>query len=91
MLIDLSCLAAIRATMGRSRELSTEAEYLAWVDLEGRLRGANHLAYPPVIAAGKKLVESVCGVEAGGLLLIDVRTEQCCGTVTIYYGSGSDF
>ncbi len=59
MLIDLSCLAAIRATMGRSRELSTEAEYLAWVDLEGRLRGANHLAYPPVIAAGKGLVESV--------------------------------
>ncbi len=66
MLIDLSCLAAIRATMGRSRELSTEAEYLAWVDLEGRLRGANHLAYPPVIAAGKGFVE------AGDLLLKDV-------------------
>ncbi len=38
--------------MARSRELSSEAEYLAWVDLEMRLRGANHLAYPPVIAAG---------------------------------------
>jgi hypothetical protein len=75
MLIELSCLAAIRATMGRSRELSTEAEYLAWVDLEGRLRGANHLAYPPVIAAGKGLVESMFGVEAVYLLLMDVGTE----------------
>jgi hypothetical protein len=69
LLIDLSCLAAIRATMGRSRELSTEAEYLAWVDLEGRLRGANHLAYPPVIAAGKGFLE------ARDLLLIDVGIE----------------
>jgi hypothetical protein len=69
MRIDLSCFAAIHATMGRSRELSTEAEYLAWVDLEGRLRGANHLAYPPVIAAGKGFVE------AGDLLLIDAGTE----------------
>jgi hypothetical protein len=55
--------------MGRSRELSAEAEYLAWVDLEGRLRGANHLAYPPVIAAGKGFVEAVY------LLLIDVGTQ----------------
>jgi hypothetical protein len=38
--------------MMRSKELNSEAEYLAWVDLESRLRGANHLAYPPVIAAG---------------------------------------
>ena len=44
--------AAIRATMARSGELRLEAEYLAWVDLEARLRGANHLAYPPVVAAG---------------------------------------
>ncbi len=66
LLIDLSCLAAIRATMGRSRELSTEAEYLAWVDLEGRLGGANHLAYPPVIAAGKGLVKSMFFCRGGG-------------------------
>ncbi len=51
-------LAAIRATMARSRELETEADYLAWVDLEARLRGANHLAYPPVIAAGQ--LEHTC-------------------------------
>jgi hypothetical protein len=51
-------LAAIRATMARSRELDTEADYLAWVDLEARLRGANHLAYPPVIAAGQ--LENTC-------------------------------
>ena len=57
----LYLLTAIRATMARSRELSTEAEYLAWVDLEGRVRGANHLAYPPVVAAGTLTALSTIG------------------------------
>jgi len=44
--------AALRRTIAASPALRTELDLLATVDYESKIQGANHLAYPPVVAAG---------------------------------------
>jgi len=43
---------AISETIRRAGSLESEAQVFATVDYQCRMRGASHLAYPPVVAAG---------------------------------------
>ena len=44
---------AMKRTIRRSKELSSEGQFLASVEYESRMQGASFLAYPPVVAAGQ--------------------------------------
>jgi hypothetical protein len=41
-------------------------------------------------SANKKKLYGSVGFQSWFLIHV-IRDDQCCGTVTIYYGSGSDF
>ena len=43
---------ALKTTITRSRELTSEAQIVASIDYECRMSGADYLAYPPVVAVG---------------------------------------
>lgn len=43
---------AIKETISKSRELQFEYEYAATVDYLVKMKGAQHLAYPSVVATG---------------------------------------
>lgn len=44
--------AAIKETIARSGQLRSESEYAATVDYLVKMKGAQHLAYPSVVATG---------------------------------------
>lgn len=46
---------SMKRTIRRSKELSTEGQFLASVEFESRMLGASYLAYPPVVAAGQHM------------------------------------
>lgn len=71
---------SIATTMSRSRRLKTEAEFFATVDYECRMRGAEYLAYPPVVASGDNAnvihyTQCTQKVQDGDLILMDAGCE----------------
>ncbi|XP_059090503.1 xaa-Pro aminopeptidase 3-like [Tigriopus californicus] len=71
---------SIATTMSRSQRLKTEAEFFATVDYECRMRGAEYLAYPPVVASGDNAnvihyTQCTQQVQAGELILMDAGCE----------------
>jgi len=78
---------AISKTMSRSRHLKTESQFLATMEHEVKMKGADHLAYPPVVAAGNNstiihYISATGAVEPSDLLLMDAGCE--------YHGYSSD-
>ncbi|XP_076060931.1 xaa-Pro aminopeptidase 3-like isoform X2 [Oratosquilla oratoria] len=73
---------SIAATMKATRAPISEHELFAKVDFECRTRGAEHLAYPPVVAGGTRAniihyINNNQIVEPGELVLMDAGSE--CG------------
>lgn len=71
---------AIRDTMAWTRPGLTEQQLFAKVDFECRMRGASHLAYPPVVAGGNRanVVHNINNdqmLSDGELLLMDAGSE----------------
>lgn len=78
---------ALKRTMAASRSLVAEQQFLATVDYESRMQGADHLAYPPVVAAGNNAntihyIAATGRVNPGDLILMDAGCE--------YHGYSSD-
>lgn len=73
--------AAINETMRETRpDLDTEHQVFARVDYKCRMAGANRLAYPPVVAAGRNAtiihyVQNTQLVRAGEMVLMDAGCE----------------
>eukprot|EP00092_Neocalanus_flemingeri_P024502 GFUD01026570.1.p1 GENE.GFUD01026570.1~~GFUD01026570.1.p1 ORF type:complete len:491 (+),score=99.26 GFUD01026570.1:57-1529(+) len=71
---------AMKRTIRRSKSLSTEGQFLASVEFESRMQGANYLAYPPVVAAGNNAntihyIASTSAVHPSELVLMDAGCE----------------
>lgn len=67
---------AIRKTIQSSRPGMSEHQLFATVDYECRMHGAEHLAYPPVVAAGKNAniihyINNNQIIQSGDLVLMD--------------------
>ncbi|XP_032674468.1 xaa-Pro aminopeptidase 3 isoform X2 [Odontomachus brunneus] len=78
---------AIQKTIQFSRPGMSEHQLFATVDYECRMRGAEHLAYPPVVAAGKNAntihyISNNQIIQSGDLVLMDAGCE--------YHGYSSD-
>jgi len=79
---------AIKKTIGKTKQLDRlEMQYLATVDYECRMMGANYLAYPPVVAAGDNAntihyINASAAVKEEDLMLMDAGCE--------YHGYSSD-
>jgi len=78
---------AMKRTISRSKELNCESQFLASVDYESRMQGANFLAYPPVVAAGNNAntihyIASTSAVKPSEFVLMDAGCE--------YHGYASD-
>eukprot|EP00095_Tigriopus_kingsejongensis_P007919 maker-scaffold1210_size55525-snap-gene-0.18 protein:Tk07919 transcript:maker-scaffold1210_size55525-snap-gene-0.18-mRNA-1 annotation:"probable xaa-pro aminopeptidase 3 isoform x1" len=71
---------SIRQTMAQSRRMQTEAQFFATVDHACRMRGAEYLAYPPVVASGNNAnvihyTQCTQAVADGQMLLMDAGCE----------------
>jgi len=71
---------SMKRTISKSKELSTEGQFLASVEFEARMLGANFLAYPPVVAAGNNsntihYIASTSHVQPSDLVLMDAGCE----------------
>ncbi|XP_014477956.1 PREDICTED: probable Xaa-Pro aminopeptidase 3 [Dinoponera quadriceps] len=78
---------AIRRTIQASRPGMSEHQLFATIDYECRMHGAEYLAYPPVVAAGKNanIIHYISNnqvVQSGDLVLMDAGCE--------YHGYTSD-
>lgn len=70
---------AIVTTIRRSKPGMSEHQLFATVDYECRMRGAEHLAYPPVVAAGgnANVIHYISNnqiIQSGDLVLMDAGT-----------------
>lgn len=89
-LMNKTCIIAskaIESTISSTKPDMTEHQLFAKVDYECRMQGANHLAYPPVVAAGERAntihyINNNQVVKDGDLILMDAGCE--------YYGYCSD-
>ena len=71
---------ALKKTIAASRDLSTEGELLATIGYHSVMGGAQHLAYPPVIAAGNNAtvihyIAASGAVEPSDMVLVDAGCE----------------
>jgi len=78
---------ALSHAMAASKDLNTENQFLATVDHQSRMLGANFLAYPPVVGTGNNAntihyIAATDSVNPGDLILIDAGCE--------YHGYTSD-
>lgn len=78
---------AITQTIRASKPEMSEHQLFATVDYECRMRGAEHLAYPPVVAAGRNanIIHYISNnqiIQSGDLVLMDAGCE--------YHGYSSD-
>jgi len=78
---------SMKRTIKRSAEFSYESQFLACIEYESKIQGANFLAYPPVVAAGNNAntihyIAATDVVNDTDLLLIDAGCE--------YHGYASD-
>ncbi|XP_011881842.1 PREDICTED: probable Xaa-Pro aminopeptidase 3 [Vollenhovia emeryi] len=78
---------AIATTIRSSKPGMSEHQLFATVDYECRMRGAEHLAYPPVVAAGRNAnvihyISNNQVAQSGDLVLMDAGCE--------YHGYSSD-
>lgn len=72
---------AIRKTIQSSRPGMSEHQLFATVDYECRMHGAEYLAYPPVVAAGKNAniihyINNNQIIQSGDLVLMDAGTNR---------------
>lgn len=73
--------AAIRKTIQSSKPGMSEHQLFATVDYECRMRGAEYLAYPPVVAAGTNanVIHYISNnqiIHSGDLVLMDAGTQR---------------
>jgi len=78
---------ALNTTISKSRHLTSESQILASVDYECRMRGADYLAYPPVVASGNNAntihyIACTSATNPADLVLVDAGCE--------YHGYASD-
>lgn len=76
---------AIAATMRATRAPAAEHQLFATVDYQARMRGADHLAYPPVVAGGPRAntihyTANNALVQPGQMVLMDAgEVRPLCG------------